>query len=122
MPDYPNRSDLRGPTTARFTGQTYGEAKAQEEAQRIMPPGRPPTDVTGRPRPGAAPFARPTERPTEPVTAGADFGAGPSAAEAGIRARVFPFDDAVSQLKALYTRYPNERLRAFIARYQDRVL
>ena len=47
------------------TGQQYGQAQQQEEAQAAMPlPEMPKPSM----RPGAAPFARPSERPNEPVT------------------------------------------------------
>jgi len=125
--DYPNRSDLRGAPQANFTGQTYGDAKAQREAQQAVPTGAPPTDTPGglmlqQPMPGAAGFARPSERPDEPITAGADFGAGPSSLEAGIRPRVMNFDDTLLRLQALQRAYPNEGLQKFLARYGNRMV
>ena len=51
------------------TGQAYGEASTQEDAQRTIP--LPKIEDVARsvvPQPGQAPFARPTERPSEPVT------------------------------------------------------
>ena len=126
--DYPNRSDLRGGTRANYTGQTYGTATAQEQSQQAVPPGPPPTDAAGgglmleRPMPGAAGFARPTERPDEPITAGADFGPGPSALQAGIRPRVMNFDETLLRLQALNRAYPNEGLTKFLARYSNRLV
>lgn len=127
---YPNRSDLRNPSTrqVRFTGQTYGQAAQQEAAQRAVPPGSAPAQVQAQqmaaqqqpaPRPGAKPLLRPTERPTEPITAGADFGPGPNAMQAGIMGRRIPQDPVVDQLKVLYTMYPNEDLADMIAKYTD---
>ena len=88
--DYPNRSDLRNPATrqVRFTGQTYGQATQQAQAQQAVPAGSSPEMVQAqqmaaqqqgapRPQPGAQPLARPSERPNEPITAGAPFGPGP---------------------------------------------
>jgi hypothetical protein len=68
-------------------GQTYGKAKAQEDAMRVVPipqvagggAGTPPV----APAPPGPPVARPnifgpTERPDEPITAGAALGPGPT--------------------------------------------
>jgi len=124
--DYPNRSDLRGAPQANFTGQTYGQAKAQREAQQAVPTGAPPTDTPGGlmlpgPVPGAAAFNRRTERPAEPVTAGADFGPGTNPLQAGIRPKVIEFDDTVLMLRQLYNAYPNAGLMKFLAKYADRM-
>lgn len=128
---YPNRSDLRDAATrqVRFTGQTYGEGAAQERAQRMVAPGAPPTAVQGqrvaaaappRPRPGGmGSLTRPSERPDEPITAGADFGAGPNAMQAGIRPRIIKQDDVMLRLRELYQLYPNEGLRILLNRYSD---
>ena len=126
---YPNRSDLRSPATrqVRFTGQTYGQASQQAEAQRAVPPGSAPAQVQAQqmaaqqaPRPGARPLLRPTERPTEPITAGADFGPGPTAQQAGILPRQVPVDDTLEQLRALYQAFPNEDLEDMISKYTMR--
>ena len=102
---YPNRTDLQGQSSlpARVaTGQTYGKAQAQLQAQRTVPmaappqPGVPPVTAPpvgggGMPSPGMqggsiapgafGPLDRPTERPGEPVTTGIAMGrgAGPEA-------------------------------------------
>jgi hypothetical protein len=121
MADYPNRSDLRNPATRKvaFTGQTYGDAAQQAAAQGQVAPGSAPTTVEAqqmaaqqapRPRPGAQQFLRPTERPNEPITAGADFGAGPTAQQAGIVSRIIPEDNTLETLRALYSRYPSPEL------------
>lgn len=125
MADYPNRSDLRNSTTstARFTGQTYGEGAAQEASQQAVRPGTSPATLQGQaaaaqaPRPGASPFGRASERPTEPLTAGADFGAGPGSLEAGVTPRIIPQDDTVMRLRELYRMYPNDGLRMLVERY-----
>ena len=126
MSDYSNRSDLRNPATRRanFTGQTYGEAAQQQAAQAAVPPGTAPATVQAQqmaaqqaPRPGAQPFLRPTDRPNEPITAGADFGAGPGSAQAGVIPRIVPVDDLMETLRALYAAYPNEELANMMSKY-----
>ena len=123
---YPNRSDLRNPTSRQvtFTGQTYGQGAAQARSQRAVAPGSAPAQVQAQsmasqqaPRPGAQPLLRPTERPDEPITAGANFGAGPNAVQAGIRPRLIPQDDLMETLQALYSLYPNEDLAAMLSKY-----
>lgn len=125
---YPNRSDLRNPATrqVRFTGQTYGQASQQAEAQRAVPPGSAPAQVQAQqmaaqqaPRPGSRPLLRPTERPTEPITAGADFGPGPNAMQAGIMGKRIPEDPVIDQLKVLYQMFPNDDLADMIVKYSD---
>ena len=125
---YPNRSDLRNPATrqVRFTGQTYGQASQQAEAQRAVPPGSAPAQVQAQqmaaqqaPRPGSRPLLRPTERPTEPITAGADFGPGPNAMQAGIMGKRIPEDPVIDQLKVLYQMFPNDDLADMITKYSD---
>jgi hypothetical protein len=64
----------KGQKVQTATGQQYGEASAQEEAQSVVPlaemgSGPPPDPSSASPRAGASPFARPTERPDQPVTA-----------------------------------------------------
>lgn len=117
--NYQNRSDLQGgarqPATAA-TGQTYGNAGAQIAAQKAVPmagtPGIPAPQ--GPPQlatyPGDhGPFDRPTERPDEPVTAG--IGAGPGA---GPEAMTTPPNDTLSQLRAIYSAFPDESLREIL--------
>lgn len=99
------------------TGQTYGEAGKQMAAQRAVPMGGAPTDVaqtaTPRPVPGTlGALTRPTERPTEPITAGAPFGAGPSPMAAGIPMPTG--DQALAELRAIYSMYPNDDLADLI--------
>ena len=126
---YPNRSDLRNPATrqVRFTGQSYGQASQQAAAQQAVPPGSAPAQVQAQqmaarqaPRPGSRPLLRPTERPTEPITAGANFGPGPTAQQAGILPRQVPVDDTLEQLRALYLAFPNEDLEDMISKYTMR--
>lgn len=130
MTDYSNRSDLRNPATRKvnFTGQTYGEASQQARSQAMVSPGSAPAQVQAQqmaaqqgpaPRPGAQAFVRPTERPTEPITAGADFGPGPSSAQAGIVPRIVPVDNVMEQLRVLYQMFPNEDLADMISKYSE---
>lgn len=76
----------RAQPVSAVPGQTYGQRKAQEDAQRAAPmagtgaasPG-PPTGATPVPAPVPRPnIFGPTERPSEPLTAGAALGPGPS--------------------------------------------
>ena len=125
MADYSNRTDLqnKATSTANFTGQTYGEASAQEASQQAVRPGSAPVEQQAQraarqaPRPGANPLGRPSDRPTEPLTAGADFGDGPGSLEAGVVGRMIPQDDTMLQLQELYRMYPNDGLKMLIQRY-----
>lgn len=59
----------KGQKIQTATGQEYGAASEQEEAQRVVPlaengPG-PSPGGSAAPAPGAAPFARPTARPNQ---------------------------------------------------------
>lgn len=128
---YPNRSDLRNPSTRKvaFTGQTYGQAAQQAQAQAQVAPGSAPAQVQAQqvaaqqapaPRPGEKPLFRPTERPTEPITAGAPFGPGPSPTQAGILPRQIPVDTVLEQLRFLYEAFPNEDLEDMISKYTNR--
>lgn len=130
MTDYSNRSDLRNPATRQvaFTGQTYGTAAAQKQAQQAVAPGSAPGTVAAQQmaaqqapamRPGAKPLSRPTERPAEPITAGADFGAGPNSAQAGIMPRIVPVDQTLEQLRVLYQMFPNPDLADMISKYTE---
>lgn len=119
--NYPNRSDLRNLTARTATGQTYGKATEQMEAQRAVPMAPPPTE-TVRPRVqpgGGGPLTRMSERPEEPITAGADFGPGPNSVQAGIPMAVDPDADAIDELRAIYMAYPTPELAALI-NYYDR--
>lgn len=113
---YPNRSDLRGGKVAKqtVTGQTYGQATQQMEAQSAVPMAQAPTD-----RPVITPgslgaFDRPTERPTEPVTAGASFGPGPTPRS---QFAVPTSDPVVTELRALLSAYPSDELADMLDSY-----
>lgn len=131
MAEYPNRSDLRNPATrqVRFTGQTYGEGAQQARSQQAVAPGSAPAQVQAQqmaaqqaPRPGAKPLLRPTERPDEPITAGANFGPGPNAMQAGIMPRIVPVDETMEQLRVLYQMFPNPDLADLISKFGNRRL
>jgi len=67
----------KGQKIQTVPGQTFGEGKAQTDAQKIIPladnkPTAPPS-APPAPRAGAQPFNRPSERPSEPVTASGVF-------------------------------------------------
>ena len=97
------------------TGQTYGKATEQMNAQRAVPMGTPPTEVQ-RPVPGTlGSLTRPTERPMEPITAGAPFGAGPSPVGAGIPQPTG--DNALEELRMIYQMFPNDDLADLIDSY-----
>ena len=113
---YPNRSDLRGGKVAKqtVTGQTYGQATQQMEAQSAVPMAQAPTD-----RPVVAPgsmgaFDRPTERPMEPVTAGASFGPGPTPRT---QFAIPTSDSVLIELRALYQAYPSDELADMLDSY-----
>lgn len=93
---YPNRTDLAQNKTLPVKaapGQVYGQAAAQEQAQKAVPMGPPGASSAPPGAPQGPPMAalqsspippgafgdihRPTERPLEPVTAGAALGPGP---------------------------------------------
>jgi hypothetical protein len=101
---YPNRADLRAPGNETVKGQPYGQAAAQQAAQRVIPltppsgpgaappgPGGPSAGPSGpgmapavssSPQQGKAPgslgpLTGPTQRPGEPLTAGLPVGPGP---------------------------------------------
>lgn len=120
---YPNRSDLRNsaklPAKAA-TGQTYGEAGKQMQAQRAVPMAAPPTP-TPPPQPRVAPGSmgplnRPTERPNEPVTAGAPFGPGRNEQLGGYMGPRNS-DPILDELRAIYSVSPNEALADMIDSY-----
>lgn len=116
---YPNRSDLRnaGGKVAKqvATGQTYGEAKKQMDAQSAVPMAAAPTDAPPQILPGQlGAFNRPTERPNEPVTAGASFGPGPTPRT---QFAVPTSDPVLTELRALYSAYPSTELADMLDSY-----
>ena len=113
---YSNRTDLNNsmnPKVAVQTakGQTYGKATEQRNAQKAMPMGASPADARPQVTPGSlGAFNRPTERPQEPITAGVDFGAGPSAIQAGVNQPIRTVDPVLDRLRQIYQSFPNDDL------------
>jgi hypothetical protein len=107
----------------QFTGQTYGEAKQQEQRTRAVPTGAAPTQTAAQQAARVTPNApgsltAPTARPQEPITAGADFGPGINSAQAGIPLQATPQiaskEDLRERVRAIYSRYPNPNLYALL--------
>lgn len=107
------------------TGQTYGKATEQMNAQRAVPMGAPPTETQrpSGPMPGSlTPLTAPTERPQEPITTGAPFGAGagsevmsqPIMPQPGSNA------DLAERLRAIASLYPNPNILNLIAQLEAR--
>jgi hypothetical protein len=106
------------------TGQTYGKATEQMNAQRVVPMGTPPTEAPQmqRPVPGTlGALTRPTERPMEPITAGANFGAGPNAIAAGIPIPQSPTALAVDEIRAIAQLYGSDDLLDLLDAYGNQV-
>jgi hypothetical protein len=106
------------------TGQTYGKATEQMNAQRAVPMGTPPTEAPQmqRPVPGTlGALTRPTERPSEPITAGANFGAGPNAIAAGIPIPQSPTALAVDEIRAIAQLYGSDDLLDLLDAYGNQV-
>lgn len=102
------------------TGQTYGEAGKQRAAQRAVPMGAPPTEARQVQRrvPGTlGSLTRPTERPMEPITAGANFGAGPSSAGAGMPIPQSPTALAIDEIRAIAQLYGSDDLLDLLDAY-----
>lgn len=120
---YSNRTDLNNAMNKKVavqtaTGQTYGKATEQRNAQKAMPMGASPADAAPQVAPGGlGAFARPTERPQEPITAGVDFGAGPNAVQAGIQLQPRTQDAVLDRLRTIYRNFPNEELADLIDSY-----
>ncbi len=112
---YTNRSDLRQPGQSvpvqAATGQPYGAAGQQMEAQRAIPlttPGVAPQRQQGAPYPAPGSLGaldRPTERPDEPLTAGAAAGPGP-----GPEVLPLPADDVADRILAAFAAFPTSEL------------
>lgn len=119
---YANRTDLQNPAAKvakqAATGQTYGKATQQMQAQQAVPMGRSPVEaLPQRPVPGTlGSLTRPTERPGEPITAGAPFGAGPSTTVPNIAAAPAPGSrqDLAERVRAIYASYPNPNLLSLL--------
>lgn len=93
-----------------FTGQTYGEATRQRQAQRMVPTGPSPTGEVE-----LGPLTRPTEAPDEPITAGVPMGAGPGPeAIPAIGIQPGSREDLALRVRAVASKFPNPVLFALI--------
>jgi hypothetical protein len=120
---YSQRTDLQrnpGPNQPirTATGQPYGVAQQQREAQQAVPlPQAPPppkpraAPVQTAPLPGELPpLNAPTDRPSEPLTAGIPFGPGP-----GPEVLNVGVDPVLLEAREVYRVAPDEDLREAIA-------
>jgi len=99
-----------------FTGQTYGEASRQREAQRMVPTGPSPTGEVD-----LGPLTRPTEAPSEPLTAGIPMGAGPGPESVPpIAAPPGSTQDLVLRVRAIASRFPNPALLQLVQDLEQR--
>jgi hypothetical protein len=109
---YQNRSDLaQGPRAPSqpvktATGQPYGAATAQAQAQQAVP----------LPDFAAMHLARPTERPQEPVTAGLPMGPGPGPEAMPMMGTQNPTsgDEVAALNRATYMAYPTDEMHDLI--------
>jgi hypothetical protein len=121
---YANRTDLNNainkiPRQAA-TNQTYGKATEQLEAQRAVPMGSSPVDVSPvqRPVPGTlGGLSRRTERPDEPITAGAPFGSGMGPEAMGLAGN--SNNAALEELRMIFQMFPNDDLADLIDSYYE---
>jgi hypothetical protein len=77
----------RGPKQHQITGGSYGDAQAFQQQQSASPlsaPAGAPGSTAPSPVQMPTGLGADTQHPDQPVTAGADAGAGPGMAEAGI--------------------------------------
>lgn len=113
--NYPNRSDLRNPANKvakqAATGQTYGEARQQMQAQEAVPMGASPTGTAqppARPRPTPGSLGaldRPTERPNDQM----------APVYQNTPMMFNPADPVMEELSVLYSMYPNDDLAALLS-------
>ena len=98
-----NRTDLLNPVT-------YGDKANMARSKAAMPTGPSPVDTERSAMgPGQLPsLLRPTET-TRPITAGANFGPGPNALQAGIPIRT-ENQMAIEEVRAISRLHPTEDL------------
>lgn len=108
-----NRTDLLNPPT-------YGDKVKLQRAQQAVPAGPSPVDAQRQApvvQPGSLPpLLGPTNRPNEPITAGANFGPGPSALQAGVPLRS-ESQFAVDELRAIAQLHPTEELTMMLDKW-----
>ncbi len=85
-----------------------------------------PTDVQAQQAPARRPvpgqvvqLGAPTTRPNEPITAGANFGPGMNAAQAGIPMMLTNDQRAIEELRAIYELFPTEDLGDLLNAYSE---
>lgn len=138
---YANRTDMGGQNVVQAqpqnqpgaklavqaaSGQAYGAAGAQKQAQRAVPMGNAPV-AQGAPSMGAPatppiiPLFGATQRPDEPVTTGAKLGDGPDDSSLVLPANpIQEKDPSVQLIRALYLQDPrNEDLRMIIQQFDN---
>ena len=120
-----NRFDLQNPAQkiakSAARGQTYGEAGKQMASQAAVPMGSSPADVAAaraakQQRRQLTPITAPTMRAEEPITAGAPFGPGPNAYQAGMP-MVSQNQMALQEIRQIAAMFPSEDLDDLLARY-----
>lgn len=108
-----NRTDLLNPPT-------YGDKAKMQRAQQAVPMGSSPMEAQGSApsvKPGSVvSLFGPTQRPNEPITAGANFGPGPTALQAGVPLRS-ETQVAVEELRAISRMYPTEELNRMLDKW-----
>jgi hypothetical protein len=119
---YASRTDLQAVRTG--PSQQYGQRVEQERSQRVLPlagatspgPTAPPTPAPAAPAGPPAPLpgqvvslGAPSARPDEPVTSGMAMGLGAGPEALGPLQSLH--GDVNEQLRAIYSRFPNEDLR-----------
>lgn len=91
-----------------------------QRAQQAVPAGPSPVDAQRSApmvRPGSLPpLLGPTKRPNEPITAGANFGPGPSALQAGVPIRT-ETQVAVEELRAIAQLHPTQELTTMLDKW-----
>jgi hypothetical protein len=128
---YPNRTDLRQAPGAA-SQQEYGKAKAQLDAQKVVPLSQAPAPGSVSPslssRAGmmggggqtiVPPLSAPSARPEEPITAGLPTGPGPGP-------EVLPMPQSqdltlLEQLRGMYNVYPNDDIARLMSVVEARL-
>ena len=121
---YSQRSDLNALPRTAATGQQYGQATAQMQAQSAVPMGSPtpPTPAGGAgvaqgPSAPLIPLTAESARPDEVVQTGLAQGPGPGPEVLG--GMVDDDDPAIADLRAAFMIYPSEYLRGLIEQLED---
>ena len=130
---YPNRSDMRQAPKA-VPGQTYGAAKQQLDAQKVIPLPTTPGPSAAAPSSGAAalagtvggggmpvvPLDAPSTRPNEPITHGLPTGAGGGPEALNLPPQMGEDQNILATLRGLYQAYPSSDIAGLIAELDAR--